>query len=54
MLVRHELECAGFVINLEKSHWMPSNNMEWLGFNIGLAKGEFSVPTRHLRLNYSL
>ena len=47
MLVRHELECAGFV---EKSHWMPSNSMEWLGFNIDLAKGEFSVPTNKLEV----
>ena len=47
-LVRHELECAGFVINQEKSHWTPTKSIEWLGFNIDLAKGEFSVPTNKL------
>ena len=47
-LVRHELECAGFVINLEKSLWVPSQSMEWLGFNIDLCKGEFSIPANIL------
>ena len=46
--VRHELECAGFVINAEKSHWEPSNVMEWLGFRIDLCEGEFKVPDRKL------
>ena len=27
---------------------MPSNSMEWLGFNIDLAKGEFSASTNKL------
>ena len=51
ILVRRELENAGFIINLEKSVWVPSQSMEWLGFNIDLCKGEFSVPSNKL---YSL
>ena len=28
----------------EKSVWNPSQTMEWLGFQIDLSVGEFSVP----------
>ena len=49
-LVRFELESAGFILNQEKSYWIPSKTMEWLGFNIDLAKGEFSVPPSKLEV----
>ena len=42
-LVRYELQCAGFVTNLEKSQWTPSKSLEWLGFI-----GEVSVPQNKL------
>ena len=36
------------MVNVEKSVWDPSTDMEWLGFKIDLAKGEFSVPEHKL------
>ena len=44
--VQRDLQCAGFVVNVEKSVWDPKPDTEWLGFIIDLAKGEFSVPDR--------
>ena len=46
--VQYELRCAGFVVNAEKSVWDPNKDMEWLGFRIDLAKGEFTVPEHKL------
>ena len=46
--VQHDLQYAGFVINVEKSVWDPKQKIEWLGLVIDLAKGEFSVPDRKL------
>ena len=42
--VKEDIEKAGFIINVEKSVWNPSQTMEWLGFQIDLSVGEFSVP----------
>ena len=36
------------MINIEKSVWDPKKDIEWLGFKIDLAKGEFSVPDHEL------
>ena len=41
--VKEDIEKAGFIINVEKSVWNPSQTMEWLGFQIDLSVGEFSV-----------
>ena len=41
--VRHDLESAGFIINMEKSVWEPAYVMEWLGFQINLTEGEFKA-----------
>ena len=30
VLVKGDLEKAGLVVNVEKTNWMPSNNIEWL------------------------
>ena len=38
-------ESAGLIVNIEKCVWEPSCKIEWLGFYIDLALGEFSVPT---------
>ena len=46
--VQRDLQCAGFVINVEKLVWDPKQDIEWLGFIIDLVKGEFSVPDRKL------
>ena len=40
---QQDIENAGFVINVEKSTWEPSHTIEWLGFQIDLAVGEFSM-----------
>ena len=42
--VKQDIENAGFVIHVDKSTWEPSHTIEWLGFQIDLSKGEFSVP----------
>ena len=42
--VKQDIENAGFVINVEKSSWEPSHTLEWLGFQIDLSVGKFSVP----------
>jgi len=47
-IVREDLECAGFVVNIDKSQWIPSQEIEWLEFTISLSKGEFSVPDSKL------
>ena len=39
--VRCNLEGAGFVVNIEKSIWVPSHAIEW---QINLGSGTFSVP----------
>jgi len=46
--VKLDLENAGFVINIEKSIWVPSQTIEWLGFHIDLAKGRFLVPSEKI------
>ena len=48
--VKLDLERAGFVINLDKSKWEPCHTMEWLGFQINLAKGELSVPANKISM----
>jgi len=35
--VEQDLKQVGFVVNIEKSVWEPSQKQEWLGFNIDLA-----------------
>lgn len=45
---RNTYNVPGFVINIEKSVWDPRKDIEWLGFKIDLAKGEFSVPDHEL------
>ena len=47
--VRHDLESAGFIVNMEKSVWEPAYVMEWLGFQINLSEGEFKVPENKLK-----
>ena len=46
--VRHDLESAGFIVNMEKSVWEPAYVIEWLGFQINLSEGKFKVPENKL------
>jgi hypothetical protein len=47
-IVRTVLECAGFVVNEEKSQWMPSHSVTWLGFEIDLRQGMIAIPTEKI------
>lgn len=42
--VREDIEKAGFVINEEKSHWVPSQRALWLGFTADSAVLKMFVP----------
>ena len=53
-MVERDLESAGFVVNIEKSQWEPCESLEWLGFKIDLALGEFSVPSRKVEELHAL
>ena len=46
--VKQDLESAGLIVNVEKCVWEPSCKIEWLGFYIDLALGEFSVPAEKI------
>jgi len=46
--VKRDLEHAGFVVNIEKCQWIPSQEIEWLGFITNLDQGEFTVPCSKL------
>ena len=46
--IRDDLEKAGFIVNTEKSSWVPSQIIDWLDFRIDLAEGMFSVPPENL------
>ena len=50
--VRPLFQALGFVINIEKSSWVPSQIIDWLGFRIDLVKGMFSVPPEKLDASY--
>ena len=43
-IVKSSLEAAGFVINVDKSHWDPTKKGKWLGFEIDLGLGYIAVP----------
>ena len=46
--VQQDIQNAGFVINVDKSTWEPSHTIEWLGFQIYLSVGKFSVPAHKI------
>ena len=48
-LVRHSLECSGFVANVEKSHWEPSQELTWLGFTVNLALGTIRTSEERVK-----
>jgi hypothetical protein len=48
-IVRQDLTDAGFVINVEKTNWTPSQVVTWLGFQFHSHENEFVVPPEKLR-----
>ena len=43
-IVKHDLEQAGFILNPEKSNWVPSQQLQWLGFKLDSVKNIFEIP----------
>ena len=46
--IQEDLSSAGFITNIEKSKWTPSQQCTWLGFEIDLAAGKVSVPQQKI------
>ncbi len=44
--IRKQLEDSGFLVNVTKSHWGPTQQGEHLGSLVDLANGLFTVPKR--------
>ena len=44
--VHNDLKLAGFVVNLEKSVWVPCSVLEWLGYTWNMQLGTVTMPTR--------
>ena len=42
-MIRASLKAAGFLANIEKSHWDPSVTGKWLGFELDTLQGRISV-----------
>ena len=43
-LVQTTLERSGFVANVAKSNWTPTQRLQWLGFVLDLKKGAYRDP----------
>ena len=52
--VQESLANAGFVAHPTKSHWSPSYQVTWLGFDIDLQLGQIIVPTGKVQALQSL
>ena len=46
--VKRDLECAGFVINYDKSIWTPCQGLVWLGLFWNLKEGMLEIPDSRL------
>jgi hypothetical protein len=46
--IKADLIKSGFVPNIQKSIWKPCKTIEWLGYDINLESGFFSVPERRI------
>ena len=44
LVIREDLTKAGFVVNMAKCIWTPSQQCSWLGFDIDLHQGKIAVP----------
>ena len=47
-MVRDDIIKSGFVPNVQKSIWKPSQSMEWIGYDIDLEANLMSVPGRRI------
>ena len=43
ILVRESLARSGFIANVEKSHWDPSQELTWLGITVDLGAGTLKI-----------
>ena len=48
-IIRQDLQDAGFIINEDKSDWIPRNKVQWLGFIIDSNSNTFEVPDGKLK-----
>ena len=46
--IRADFITSGFVPNMHKSKWEPPRTLEWLGYDIDLNAGSFSVSGRRI------
>ena len=46
--VQKDLLNAGWVVNIEKSQWVPVKCITWLGFELDMDRGQLRVPERKL------
>lgn len=46
--IKADLIASGFVPNVQKSVWYPTQQMEWLGYDIDLVSGHLSIPNRRI------
>jgi hypothetical protein len=46
--IKADLEAAGFIINVEKSQWVPTQQLQWLGFKLDSASNTFEIPADKL------
>ena len=54
-IIQADLSNAGFIVNQEKSVWVPSKRLKWLGFVLDTDKNTFEVPQdKLLRLRISI
>ena len=44
--IKRQLEESGFVMNIEKPHWLPAQQEEHSGYVVDLKRGLFKVPHR--------
>ena len=53
-IVRDTLKKAGFIAHPEKSKWVPTQRLVWLGFVIDMAVGQIEVPEEKLLVTREL
>jgi hypothetical protein len=46
--IKTDLEAAGFIINPEKSRWVPTQHLQWLGFLLDSKNNKFEIPADKL------
>ena len=48
LLIEDNLLRAGFVLNGKKSHLSPASSGRWLGVDLDLVQGVFSIPVERI------